>query len=106
MIKISIYILFILGFGSTRHEIILAAGVHYDCGCLFSENGDLIHFPNNRGNGGALSVPAVYVAYFSTFGAMVRLYKNFLYFYFSDFLGMAFIIIRYINSEFIRSYSC
>ncbi len=64
------------GFGSTRHEMIQAAGVHYDCGCLFSDNGDLIHFPTNKGNGGALSVPAVYVAYFSTFGAMVRFNPN------------------------------
>lgn len=63
---------FFLGFGSTRPEIILTNGVHYDCGCLFTDNGDLVHFPNSRGvNSGALSTPAVYVAYFSTFGAMV-----------------------------------
>jgi hypothetical protein len=65
------YILILIGFGSTRHEIIQTVGVHYDCGCLFSENGDLIQFLSNKGNGGALSVPSVYVAYFSTFGAFV-----------------------------------
>jgi len=67
---------FIIGFGSTRHEIIQTAGVHYDCGCLFTENGDLIQFINNKGNGSALNVPAVYVAYFSTFGALVSLLKK------------------------------
>jgi hypothetical protein len=66
-------IFIIIGFGSTRHDIIQSVGVHYDCGCLTTENGDLIHFPNPKGNGGALSVPAVYVAYFSTFGAFVSL---------------------------------
>jgi len=70
------YTFFILGFGSTRHEIIQTVGVHYDCGCLFSENGDLIQFLSNKGNGSALNVPSVYVAYFSTFGALVSLFKN------------------------------
>ncbi len=64
--------LFILGFGSTLNAIIQANGTHYDCGCVLTENGDLL----NQTNKGALSVPAVYVAYFSTFGAMVRLART------------------------------
>jgi hypothetical protein len=73
MVTKKIHVFFFIGFGSTRHEIIQSAGVHYDCGCLITENGDLIQFPSNKGNGSALNVPAVYVAYFSTFGAFVSL---------------------------------
>ncbi|CAF1142456.1 unnamed protein product, partial [Adineta ricciae] len=58
------------GFGSTRHEIILANGVHYDCGCLLTEQGELIHFASGGRNGSPFSVPAVYIAYFATYGAM------------------------------------
>ncbi|CAF1245410.1 unnamed protein product, partial [Rotaria sordida] len=57
------------GFGSTSRHIIQAHGIHYDCGCIISQNGDLLQFMNRR-NVGPLNVPAVYVAYFSTFGAM------------------------------------
>ncbi|CAF1222260.1 unnamed protein product [Adineta steineri] len=57
------------GFGSTSINIIQGNGVHYDCGCIISQNGDLIRYAN-RGNESALNVPAVYVVYFSTFGAL------------------------------------
>ncbi|CAF4039893.1 unnamed protein product, partial [Rotaria sordida] len=54
------------GFGSTATSPIQRNGVHYDCGCVISEKGELLqHY-----GGGQLSVPAVYIAYFATFGAM------------------------------------
>ncbi|CAF2853244.1 unnamed protein product [Rotaria sp. Silwood2] len=56
------------GFGSTAHQIIQSNGVHYDCGCIITQNGDLMQF--ERTHTSALNVPAVYVAYFSTFGAL------------------------------------
>jgi hypothetical protein len=68
--------IFLIGFGSTRHEIIQTSGVHYDCGCLLTENGDLIQFPSAKGSASALNIPAVYVAFFSTFGAFVSLSLN------------------------------
>ncbi|CAF3300655.1 unnamed protein product [Rotaria sp. Silwood2] len=55
-----------IGFGSTACDPIRSAGVHYDCGCVISETGALVPFST----GSALSVPAVYIAYFATFGAM------------------------------------
>ncbi|CAF1276204.1 unnamed protein product, partial [Didymodactylos carnosus] len=58
------------GFGSTAQQVIRANGVHYDCGCILTENGDLLQFAN-KGTAQSLNVPAVYVAYFATFGAMV-----------------------------------
>lgn len=60
-----------LGFGSTTHQVILHNAVHYDCGCIISVNGDLVQFPS-RPTPSALNVPAVYIVYFATFGAMVR----------------------------------
>ncbi|CAF4617127.1 unnamed protein product, partial [Rotaria sp. Silwood2] len=57
------------GFGSTSRYIIQAHGVHYDCGCIISQNGDLLQFSDDGGASG-LNVPSVYVAYFSTFGAL------------------------------------
>ncbi|CAF2707124.1 unnamed protein product [Rotaria sp. Silwood2] len=57
------------GFGSTSQITIQANGVHYDCGCILSQNGDLLQFAN-RANENPLNIPAVYVAYFSTFGAL------------------------------------
>ncbi|CAF3824124.1 unnamed protein product, partial [Rotaria sp. Silwood1] len=54
------------GFGSTAYDSIQSDGVHYDCGCIISETGALVPFST----GSALSVPAVYIAYFATFGAM------------------------------------
>ncbi|CAF4418960.1 unnamed protein product, partial [Rotaria sp. Silwood2] len=56
-------------FGSTSQYIIQEQGVHYDCGCIISQNGDLLQFLHAEGANG-LSVPSVYVAYFSTFGAL------------------------------------
>ncbi|UJR29383.1 hypothetical protein I4U23_010595 [Adineta vaga] len=56
------------GFGSTAHQTIEQHGVHYDCGCIITQNGDLMHFGQRHAN--ALNVPAIYVAYFATFGAM------------------------------------
>jgi hypothetical protein len=53
--------------------MIQTTGVHYDCGCLLTENGDLIQFPSTKGSASALNIPAVYVAFFSTFGALVSL---------------------------------
>jgi hypothetical protein len=60
---------FLLGFGTTAQQTIEEHGVHYDCGCVLNENGDLLPFP---GSASSLNVPGVYVAYFSTFGAMVN----------------------------------
>ncbi|CAF0924968.1 unnamed protein product [Rotaria sordida] len=57
------------GFGSTARDSIQRHGVHYDCGCIISHNGDLLQF-SHGGDVNGLSVPSVYVAYFSTFGAL------------------------------------
>jgi hypothetical protein len=65
-----IYFLFALGFGSTTRAPIKSDSVHYDCGCVLSHNGDLQHF-SGKVDGDSLNVPAVYVVYFSTFGALV-----------------------------------
>ena len=59
-----------VGFGSLRSEAVTSI-VHYDCGCMISETGALIMPPGGRGHGSVLNVPAVYVAFFATFGAMV-----------------------------------
>ncbi|CAF1685278.1 unnamed protein product, partial [Adineta ricciae] len=56
------------GFGSTARSTIQANGVHYDCGCIITQNGDLAYFDRTRVS--VLNVPAVYVAYFATFGAL------------------------------------
>lgn len=45
-------------------------GVHYDCGCIINENGELIQFEGNENSN--LNVPEIYVVYFSTFGALVN----------------------------------
>lgn len=65
-----IYILFLLGFGSTRQSTVQRTSVHYDCGCIITENGELIEFFENE-DGNRLNVPAIYAVYFSTFGAIV-----------------------------------
>ncbi|CAM4842781.1 unnamed protein product [Rotaria magnacalcarata] len=57
------------GFGSVYPSLIQADGVHYDCGCIISENGNLEHFFGGEYDP-ILNVPAVYVAYFATFGAL------------------------------------
>ena len=61
-----------IGFGSTATSPIQRNGVHYDCGCVLSEKGELLHLHGTN----ALSVPAVYIAFFATFGAMVSLVNN------------------------------
>ncbi|CAF0874792.1 unnamed protein product [Didymodactylos carnosus] len=55
------------GFGTTAHAPIEEHGVHYDCGCIIDEKGDLLQF---SGGASPLNVPGIYVTYFSTFGAM------------------------------------
>ncbi|CAF1430588.1 unnamed protein product, partial [Rotaria sordida] len=57
------------GFGSMRSSPIKKYGIHYDCGCILTHNGDLVRFMNDADEH-ALSVPAIYVVLFSTFGAM------------------------------------
>lgn len=59
-----------LGFGSVYRAKIQSTGVHYDCGCIISEIGQLI-IPYGVNYNGVLNVPAIYTAYFSTFGALV-----------------------------------
>ncbi|CAF4536838.1 unnamed protein product, partial [Rotaria sp. Silwood2] len=58
------------GFGSTARTIIRHDSVHYDCGCIISETGELYRFSTREINENSLNVPAVYVAYFATFGAL------------------------------------
>ncbi|CAF4886271.1 unnamed protein product [Rotaria sp. Silwood1] len=55
------------GFGTTAQQPIEEHGVHYDCGCVIDEKGELLQF---SGKPGPLNIPGIYVAYFSTFGAM------------------------------------
>ncbi|CAF1176839.1 unnamed protein product [Adineta ricciae] len=57
------------GFGSVYRAKIQNTGIHYDCGCIISENGKLI-IPYGTNYNGVLNVPAIYTAYFSTFGAL------------------------------------
>ncbi|CAF3150845.1 unnamed protein product, partial [Rotaria sp. Silwood2] len=54
------------GFGSTATSPIMRNGVHYDCGCVLNANGEL----EQLHGGNEFSVPAIYIAYFATFGAM------------------------------------
>lgn len=83
--------LFAIGFGSTSRQMIQANGVHYDCGCVLTQNGDLMQF--ERTHPSLLNVPAIYLAYFSTFGALVSflLFKSLNSFL---ILGVAFVIIQ------------
>ncbi|CAF1366374.1 unnamed protein product, partial [Adineta steineri] len=64
------------GFGTTAQQPIEEHGVHYDCGCVIDEKGELLQF---SGKPSLLNVPGTYVAYFSTYGAMawhLLLYEN------------------------------
>ncbi|CAF3815136.1 unnamed protein product, partial [Rotaria magnacalcarata] len=54
------------GFGSTATSPIQRNGVHYDCGCVINERGEL----EQLHGGNQLNVPAVYVVFFATYGAM------------------------------------
>ncbi|CAF4331676.1 unnamed protein product, partial [Rotaria sp. Silwood2] len=65
----SMYLLFILGFGSTRSSTIERSHVHYDCGCIITESGDVLNF-SSHGSSNTMSVPMAYTIYFSTFGAL------------------------------------
>jgi hypothetical protein len=65
-----IFVLLILGFGSTHLCTVDRDSVHYDCGCIITENGELVLYSSNEHNN-QLNVPAIYTVYFSTFGAMV-----------------------------------
>lgn len=71
-----IYVLFVLGFGSTRQSAVQRTSVHYDCGCIITEDGALIQYGENEDEN-QLNVPAVYAVYFSTFGAMVSHFLRF-----------------------------
>ena len=62
--------MFETGFGSTSESPIESNCVHYDCGCVITETGNLDRFSESD-EGSGLDVPAIYVAYFATFGAMV-----------------------------------
>ncbi|CAF1381958.1 unnamed protein product [Rotaria sordida] len=57
------------GFGSTCQSVVERSSVHYDCGCIITEDGELVQYTNNEPNS-QLNVPAIYAVYFSTFGAM------------------------------------
>jgi len=91
-----IFILFLTsGFGSTARQPIQTNGVHYDCGCIISQNGDLMQF--ERVNPSVLNVPAVYIAYFSTFGALVSFFlfiTIFVSMRIFHYLGLAFVIVQ------------
>ncbi len=63
---------FIIGFASTSTSPIRRHGVHYDCGCVLSEKGELLQ----KHGGNEFSIPAVYIAFFATFGALVSLINN------------------------------
>ncbi|CAF1180009.1 unnamed protein product [Adineta steineri] len=54
------------GFASTATNPIQSTLIHYDCGCVLSERGALLQ----KYGGNAFSIPAVYIAYFATFGAL------------------------------------
>ncbi|CAM4822618.1 unnamed protein product [Rotaria magnacalcarata] len=54
------------GFASTSDKPISRSYIHYDCGCVLSETGELVQ----RHGRNEFSIPAVYIAFFATFGAM------------------------------------
>ncbi|CAF4549844.1 unnamed protein product, partial [Didymodactylos carnosus] len=67
------------GFGSTTDTVIGTSGVHYDCGCILSETGDLMQYSNRIIRSNAMNIPSIYVAYFLTFGCLawhMLLYEN------------------------------
>ncbi|CAF1384007.1 unnamed protein product, partial [Adineta steineri] len=53
-------------FASTATNPIQRTLIHYDCGCVLSERGALVQ----KYGGNTFSIPAVYIAYFATFGAL------------------------------------
>ncbi|CAF1317311.1 unnamed protein product [Didymodactylos carnosus] len=67
------------GFGSTTDTVIRMDGIHYDCGCILSETGDLMQYSNRVIRPNAMNIPSIYVTYFLTFGCLawhVLLYEN------------------------------
>ncbi|CAF0853996.1 unnamed protein product [Adineta steineri] len=54
------------GFASTATNPIQRTLIHYDCGCVLSERGALLQKYGEN----TFSIPAVYIAYFATFGAL------------------------------------
>jgi hypothetical protein len=102
--NLSFVYLMITGFGSTTHYTIRTNGIHYDCGCVLTQNGDLIRF-QNEGNENVMNVPAVYTVYFSTFGAMVS-FSIVVVCFFSiyRYLGLVFTLVQKVCSKFTRSH--
>lgn len=90
----NIYFLSVTGFGSTSESPIESGCVHYDCGRVLSENGNLARFDEGE-DGSGLDIPAIYVVYFATFGAMVTTFFLYLLPSFLSSLspGLAFVII-------------
>ncbi|CAF1604719.1 unnamed protein product, partial [Didymodactylos carnosus] len=67
------------GFGSTTDTVIRMDGIHYDCGCILRETGDLMQYSNRVIRPNAMNIPSIYVTYFLTFGCLawhVLLYEN------------------------------
>ena len=67
-----------VGFGSTRRSTVQRNSVHYDCGYIITENGELIQFTTEECFR-TLNVPTIYAVYFSTFGAMVSSMCNYIF---------------------------
>ena len=86
--EISSDIISVLGFGSLRQEPV-SVRAHYDCGCVLTETGAIVIPPNGRSSGSCLEIPAVYVAYFATFGALVSSIRLISSHYFKRYLGLA-----------------
>jgi hypothetical protein len=61
-----------IGFATTATQPISRSYVHYDCGCVLSETGELVQ----RHGTNEFSIPSVYIAFFATFGAMVSLLND------------------------------
>ena len=61
-----------IGFASTATKPIQDIYIHYDCGCVLSEKGELLQ----KYEGNAFSIPSVYIAYLGTFGALVSLMRG------------------------------
>ncbi|CAF1165379.1 unnamed protein product [Didymodactylos carnosus] len=51
------------GFGSTTDTVIRMDGIHYDCGCILRETGDLMQYSNRVIRPNAMNIPSIYVAY-------------------------------------------
>ncbi len=71
------FLFLISGFGSTTRQTIQTNSVHYDCGFIITQNGNLMQF--ERAHPSVLNVPTVYVAYFSTFGVLVSFFLSNMY---------------------------